>query len=81
MPLPKDEAWFSAKKYGYGWGLPKNKQGWLSLLGYLVLMSITPSLCSNPLYMIVLQIILTGLFIFWVYLKGEKASWRWGDRD
>ncbi len=60
---------------------PENKQGWLSLLGYLVLLAITLSLGSNPLYMIVLLIILIGLFIFWVYLKREKASGRRGDRD
>ena len=29
MSLPEDEAWFPAKRYGYGWGLPIRWQGWV----------------------------------------------------
>ena len=35
MPLPREQAWFAAKRYGYGWNLPLRWQGWLVLLGYI----------------------------------------------
>tara|TARA_R110002094_G_scaffold139236_1_gene130421 strand:+ start:261 stop:527 length:267 start_codon:yes stop_codon:yes gene_type:complete len=38
MSLPKDKAWFAAKTYGYGWGLPLRWQGWVVMVGYLVAM-------------------------------------------
>jgi len=31
----KNDIWFPAKKFGYGWGMPKKWQGWVSLLGCL----------------------------------------------
>jgi hypothetical protein len=35
MSLPKNQAWFAAKRYGYGWGLPLRWQGWVVVLGYI----------------------------------------------
>ncbi len=35
MSLPKEKAWFPAKRYGYGWGIPRRWQGWLVLCIYL----------------------------------------------
>jgi hypothetical protein len=35
MPLPKERAWFPAKRYGYGWGLPRRWPGWLVFIGYV----------------------------------------------
>ena len=32
MSLPRDKAWFPAKRYGYGWGLPSRWQGWVVML-------------------------------------------------
>jgi hypothetical protein len=31
------KVWFPAKTYGYGWGLPCCRQGWLVVLGYVTL--------------------------------------------
>ena len=31
----KKDIWFPAKKFGYGWGLPVKKQGWITFLGLL----------------------------------------------
>lgn len=35
MPLPKEKAWFSSKRYGYGWGLPSRWQGWVVFIAYI----------------------------------------------
>ena len=34
-----DDAWFAAKRYGYGSGLPIAWQGWAILLGYVALIA------------------------------------------
>lgn len=34
MSLPQNQAWFRAKTYGCGWGLPSRLQGWLVMLVY-----------------------------------------------
>lgn len=81
MPLPKEEAWFPAKEYGYGWGVPKKPQGWISLVTYIILISISQFITQDPLWMIGSNFILTTLFVYLAYLKGEKTSWRWGNTD
>ena len=81
MPLPKEDAWFPTKKYGYGWGLPKKKEGWILLIGYLVLMATSQVISLNHVWLFASNLILTLLFVLMVYLKGEKPRWRWGDSD
>lgn len=69
--------WFPAKVSGFGWSLPCCWQGWLVLIGYLILVLgglylIGPSshrgLCYG--YFIGLTVLL--IVIAWV--KGEKLS-------
>lgn len=81
MPLPKEAAWFHTKKYGYGWGLPKKKEGWILLIGYLVLMATSRFISVNSVWLTISTLILTLLFVLIVYRKGEKPRWRWGDSD
>jgi uncharacterized membrane protein YhaH (DUF805 family) len=82
MSLPKNEAWFGTKKYGYGWGLPTRRQGWFVFLGYFVALIVpsfflrTPSLVVAYLvYVIFLSVVLIAICMW----KGEKPKWRWGD--
>lgn len=28
--MAQKDYWFKAKKYGWGWGLPRNRNGWIS---------------------------------------------------
>jgi hypothetical protein len=35
MSLPRQTAWFAAKRYGYGWGLPTRWEGWLVFALYV----------------------------------------------
>ena len=77
---PTPRYWFPAKRYGWGWGLPRTWQGLAVLVAYLVVVlaplvlwgeegapwSLTPVLVATPL-------------LLWVCLKkGEPPRWRWG---
>jgi hypothetical protein len=84
MKEDKDKKWFSAKKYGVGWGLPVTWQGWIVLLSYTLLIIIGAVTLTNPPYRIPLFIaytfVLTGLLIFICWKKGEKLNFRWGKK-
>jgi len=78
------KAWFPAKSYGYGWGLPRRWQGWLVLILYAVLLIggvwiIDRSL--HPGFYYGFFTTLTAVLILVIWAKGEKPSWRWGKKD
>ncbi|HEY4246782.1 MAG TPA: hypothetical protein VGM64_07995 [Lacunisphaera sp.] len=81
MPLPKEQAWFPAKTYGWGWGVPKRWQGWVVGGGFVVglvfpgIRIASRSIPYYAAYAIALSIVLS-LFCYW---KGERPRWRWGD--
>jgi uncharacterized membrane protein YhaH (DUF805 family) len=83
MSLPKNEAWFAAKRYGYGWGLPARWQGWLVLLIYLfsLLLAGLQFAHARPLkfeaYVIIFSVLLVAICAW----KGEAPRWRWGRSD
>ncbi len=75
--------WFPAKRYGWGWGLPVTWQGWAVLIGYVLLLGagalLFPPTRDTPAF-IVCTALLTALLITICYFKGERPSWRWGDK-
>lgn len=83
----KDELWFKAKTYGWGW-TPVTWQGWALVLGYVLVMVLifldinknTENLIKNILNFITPFVVGTGLLIFICYKKGEKPHWSWGNR-
>jgi hypothetical protein len=80
MSLPKDEAWFRAKTYGYGWGLPSRWQGWLVFLGYMIALMV-PSFLLAPKHVVVFLVYVVFLSVVLVAVcmwKGETPKWRWG---
>ena len=83
MPLPKDRAWFPAKTYGWGWGVPVRWQGWVVMIGFLVALILGALLIlpRGPYAFLgwvgVVSAALTGI----CYWKGEAPRWRWGDDD
>ena len=80
MPLPREQAWFPAKRYGYGWGFPCRWQGWIAMLLYLV-GTITAAVTLAETHwpgFFVCMVVLTVLFLGVCYLKGERPRWRWG---
>jgi hypothetical protein len=82
--LPKEQAWFPAKRFGYGWGLPTRWQGWVVVLAYLAALVVPASLASVPRSRAGYVVYASGLTIVLIAIcawKGEPARWRWGDRD
>jgi hypothetical protein len=80
MPLPRDQAWFAAKQYGYGWSLPLRWQGWLVLLGYIaaIVAAGFAFAYEHHTAFIALGILLSVTLVGVCYWKGEKPMWRWG---
>jgi hypothetical protein len=83
MSLSKDKAWFGAKRYGYGWGLPTRWQGWVVLGIYLILLLLAARLFATtrpPRFtacVVILSVLLVGICAW----KGEAPKWRWGPPD
>lgn len=73
--------WFPAKRYGWGWGLPTNWQGWAVfgvfialLIGGAVAIPVGRSPGTFVVYAVILSLVLCGV-CWW---KGEPPRWRWG---
>ncbi|UNK41295.1 hypothetical protein MNO14_09900 [Luteimonas sp. S4-F44] len=76
----KDDYWFPAKSFGWGWGLPRRWQGWAVLAVYaisvvVVLLRFPPQ--RDPAAFFGCLSLATALLIATCALKGEPARWRW----
>jgi hypothetical protein len=73
--------WFSAKRYGWGWGLPAAWQGWVVLAAWVALLAaLGPILAlhSMPLFFVFMAVMGAALVaVCWA--KGEPPRWRWGE--
>jgi hypothetical protein len=79
VPLPADKAWFRAKTYGWGWGLPARWQGWVVMLAFVgALIGGSPLAKPNPVVFVAYSIALGVGLIGICYWKGERPRWRWG---
>jgi hypothetical protein len=80
----EQDYWFPAKTYGWGWGLPVKWQGWLVFIGYFALQYLGIQHFKaqhNVKGLFVYLLLVTGLFILTVVLKGERPTgWRWGKK-
>jgi hypothetical protein len=79
----KDTIWFPARKYGYGWGFPRCRQGWIVLAVYWILLGAgavaligTKQAAYFVLYLALLSVALVGVCTW----KGEALRWRWGGK-
>jgi len=76
----KEEYWFPAKRYGWGWGLPRTWQGWVVMsVWFAVILSGARFLAEGAfgLYGLIVAIaciVLTAI----AWWKGEPPHWRWG---
>jgi hypothetical protein len=73
--------WFSAKRYGWGWGLPATWQGWVVLCAFCVLLvvgfwAMPPQ--QHPLVFAMYVLGLVALLMGVCWLTGEPPRWRWG---
>ncbi|MEI7718670.1 MAG: hypothetical protein WCI72_02290 [archaeon] len=71
--------WFRAKHYGWGW-YPCSWEGWITLLVWVVLFTLTVVRIDDHEWLknLIFIFIFTGILIWICYKKGEKPRWRWG---
>lgn len=75
--------WFRAKRYGWGWGLPRTWEGWAVFIAwaalfffgvrYLVPGNLSAHLCF--------ALVMVGALLTICYKQGEPPRWRFGDHD
>ena len=74
--------WLSAKRQGWGWGLPARWQGWLTLVVFFGPVTadavIFPPARAMGAFLFSLAL-LSALLVAVCWLKGEPPRWRWGD--
>jgi hypothetical protein len=70
--------WFAPKRYGYGSGLPIAWQGWLVLLGYIVILAgfALTLRRQGPLEFVAAAIPLTVVFAV-ICARTTRGGWRW----
>ncbi|WP_324806160.1 hypothetical protein SH584_08065 [Sphingomonas sp. LY29] len=70
--------WFSAKKRGYGAGLPIAWQGWALMVGYMVVVLGAGLFLADRSVLGFISVIVpaTLLFLF-VSAKTTRGGWRW----
>lgn len=83
MSLPKDQAWFPAKRYGWGWGVPTRWQGWAVMFGFLagMLFGAIVILPRNIFAYLGFVVVISGVLTAICYAKGVAPRWRDGDDD
>jgi hypothetical protein len=75
--------WFRAKRYGWGWGLPITRQGWVVFVVWFVIFvsAMRYFIPRGPAVFLVFTLVMSLLLLAICYKKGEPPRWRWGDRD
>jgi len=83
MTEEQQKFWFPAKRYGWGWGPANTWQGAIVQIGYIVLVIFGASYLlrrhETKLFWSSF-LVLTVLLVLIHWLKGEKATWRWGGK-
>lgn len=74
--MKEEDYWFYAKKpgYGYGWGLPASRKGWVALTVYvlgLIGWSIRFDPVTHPVWFTAGVIGMTSLFVALCFVKGQ----------
>lgn len=81
MTEQPNEYWFPAKRYGWGWGIPRIWQGWVVLAAYVaVLVGAAHFLppARHALAFSAVSGIATLVLLLVCLRKGEPPRWRWG---
>lgn len=77
----QDKYWFPAKRYGYGWGLPRLWQGWAVLAAYVGCIALAHVFFPARIHAGIfagIVIVATLALVVICRRKGEPARWRWG---
>ena len=78
----KDNYWFRAKRYGYGWQ-PATKEGWSITFVYIgtIFFTIFKTNMDEPdLSFFKFFFAITALFVLIAWKTGEPLQWKWGKR-
>jgi hypothetical protein len=86
--MSKKKLWFKAKSYGWGW-TPSSWEGWVVIALYIIITiwnfiridSLSHSLSDTFINFIPETLVLAVLLILIAYWKGEKPTWRWGNKN
>jgi hypothetical protein len=73
--------WFPAKRYGWGWGLPFTRQGWVVLVAFIGLLGVGFVIFppDSELGVFLAYVALLGALLIAILLvKDEPPRWRWG---
>ncbi|MHB1282726.1 MAG: hypothetical protein ACYCZI_02485 [Metallibacterium scheffleri] len=73
--------WFPAKRYGWGWGVPRTWQGWVVLAVYGVVLVAAPHFlppAHHALTSAAVTVVATLVLLLVCFWKGEPLRWRWG---
>jgi hypothetical protein len=73
--------WFPAKRYGWGWGLPRAWQGWvvMAIFAFLQMVGAVLLLANrDEVTFAANSALLCILLIIVCWMKGEPPQWRWG---
>ncbi|WP_324828682.1 hypothetical protein [Qipengyuania zhejiangensis] len=82
-----DGAWFAAKRYGLGSGMPVAWQGWAVLLGYFALLGLGAALFAWDFVVggVAFAAIVFSSTIVLMLIASRKTRggwrWRWGEDD
>jgi len=76
---PNEKYWFPAKRYGWGWGLPVCRQGWVVMGVWFALLMAGALSLGGHMVIFAFYLLLLGIALTIVcFIKGEKPRWRWG---
>ena len=81
MTEKPNKYWFPAKRYGWGWGVPRTWQGWVVLAVYGVVLVVAVHFLPPAHHALTFAavIVVATLVLSLVCLrKGEPPRWRWG---
>jgi len=82
MPLPREKAWFPAKTYGWGWGIPLPWQGWV-VMGVFIgaMIAGAPLAMKGPGMYVGYSFALAAVLVAVCYWKVEKPGRRLGRHE
>ena len=74
--------WFPAKRYGWGWGVPRTWQGWAVVATYAVLFVLGMAFQERlgALMFVAYMVAISASLVLVCWFKGEPPRWRWGGK-
>ena len=81
--MSDDPAWFGAKRYGYGAGLPVSWQGWAVTIVYVAIILLLSLLLRNRPIVLVAALVAPTIAFMVIASRTTRGGWRWrwGEED